>query len=96
MMVEDKQTLMRKLGTSHLAIELVQPLAAIPDVLADWKLALAANGSTLTYTYDVQAEETGIGPLLRQLDRMGVQIKNLNTSHSSLEEIFVNLVHARS
>jgi ABC-2 type transport system ATP-binding protein len=96
MMVEDKQTLMRKLGTSHLTIELVQPLPAIPDVLAEWKLALAANGATLTYTYDVQSEETGIGPLLRQLDRMGVQIKNLNTSHSSLEEIFVNLVHARS
>jgi ABC-2 type transport system ATP-binding protein len=95
-MVEEKATLMRKLGTSHLTIELVQPLAAIPAELAEWKLALAANGANLIYTYDVQAVETGIGPLLRQLDRMGVQIKNLNTSHSSLEEIFVNLVHARS
>jgi ABC-2 type transport system ATP-binding protein len=95
-MVEEKATLMRKLGTSHLTIELVQPLAAIPAELAEWKLTLAANGANLIYTYDVQAVETGIGPLLRQLDRMGVQIKNLNTSHSSLEEIFVNLVHARS
>jgi ABC-2 type transport system ATP-binding protein len=96
MMVEEKQTLMRKLGTSHLTIELVQQLPAIPEALAEWKLTLAANGSNLIYTYDVQSEETGIGPLLRQLDRMGVQIKNLNTSHSSLEQIFVNLVHARS
>jgi ABC-2 type transport system ATP-binding protein len=92
--VEEKATLMSKLGTSQLTIELQQPLAALPEALDPWRLERAHDGAELVYTYDVRSEETGIGPLLRQLDRMGVQIKNLHTRHSSLEDIFVNLVHA--
>jgi ABC-2 type transport system ATP-binding protein len=92
--VDDKATLMSKLGTSQLTIELQQPLAALPEALDSWRLERAHDGAELVYTYDVRSEETGIGPLLRQLDRMGVQIKNLHTRHSSLEDIFVNLVHA--
>jgi ABC-2 type transport system ATP-binding protein len=92
--VEEKATLMSKLGTSQLTIELQQPLAALPEALDSWRLERAHDGAELVYTYDVRSEETGIGPLLRQLDRMGVQIKNLHTRHSSLEDIFVNLVHA--
>ena len=98
--VEDKHVLMRRLGTSRLTVALQSALDHIPADLAPWNLAprnleRAADGATLIYTFDAQSEETGIGPLLRQLDRMGIQVKNLNTSHSSLEDIFVNLVHAR-
>ncbi|WIH04568.1 ABC transporter ATP-binding protein [Xanthomonas translucens pv. graminis] len=91
-LVEDKRTLMRKLGKKQLALTLQAPLPALPAALAAQSLELSADGAVLTYTYDVQAEQTGIGSLLRQLEEHGVEIKDLHYSESSLEEIFVNLV----
>jgi len=91
-LVEDKRTLMRKLGKKQLALTLQAPLPALPAALAAQPLELSADGAVLTYTYDVQAEQTGIGSLLRQLEEQGVEIKDLHSSESSLEEIFVNLV----
>ena len=91
-LVEDKATLMRKLGKKQLALTLQAPLHELPAALAAQPLELSADGATLTYTYDVQAEQTGIGSLLRQLEEHGVEIKDLHSSESSLEEIFVNLV----
>ncbi|OAX53978.1 ABC transporter ATP-binding protein [Xanthomonas graminis] len=91
-LVEDKRTLMRKLGKKQLALTLQAPLPALPVALAAQPLELSADGAVLTYTYDVQAEQTGIGSLLRQLEEHGVEIKDLHSSESSLEEIFVNLV----
>ncbi|QDI04774.1 ABC transporter ATP-binding protein [Xanthomonas cerealis pv. cerealis] len=91
-LVEDKRTLMRKLGRKQLALTLQAPLPALPAALAAQPLELSADGTVLTYTYDVQAEQTGIGSLLRQLEEQGVEIKDLHSSESSLEEIFVNLV----
>ncbi|UKE69135.1 ABC transporter ATP-binding protein [Xanthomonas cerealis pv. cerealis] len=91
-LVEDKRTLMRKLGKKQLALTLQAPLPALPAALAAQPLELSADGTVLTYTYDVQAEQTGIGSLLRQLEEQGVEIKDLHSSESSLEEIFVNLV----
>ncbi|UKE65384.1 ABC transporter ATP-binding protein [Xanthomonas graminis] len=91
-LVEDKRTLMRKLGKKQLTLTLQAPLAALPAALAAQPLELSADGTVLTYTYDVQAEQTGIGSLLRQLEEQGVEIKDLHSSESSLEEIFVNLV----
>ena len=91
-LVEDKRTLMRKLGKKQLALTLQAPLPALPAALAAQPLELSAGGAVLTYTYDVQAEQTGIGNLLRQLEEQGVEIKDLHSSESSLEEIFVNLV----
>ncbi|MET0549805.1 MAG: ABC transporter ATP-binding protein, partial [Xanthomonas sp.] len=95
-LVEDKRTLMRKLGKKQLALTLQAPLPALPPALAAQPLELSADGATLTYTYDAQAEQTGIGPLLRQLEEQGVEIKDLKSSESSLEEIFVNLVRPAS
>ncbi|UYC11652.1 ABC transporter ATP-binding protein [Xanthomonas sp. CFBP 8445] len=95
-LVEDKRTLMRKLGKKQLALTLQAPLPALPPALATQPLELSADGATLTYTYDAQAEQTGIGPLLRQLEEQGVEIKDLQSSESSLEEIFVNLVRPAS
>ena len=92
-LVEDKATLMRKLGKRQLALTLQEPLRAIPASLADLSLELSADGSTLTYTFDVQQEErTGIASLLRRLADEGVDFRDLHSSESSLEDIFVSLV----
>ncbi|MDG6348114.1 ABC transporter ATP-binding protein [Luteimonas sp. 8-5] len=91
--VEDKATLMRKLGKRQLALTLQAPLPAIPEALADLPLELSDDGTTLTYTFDVQQEErTGIAGLLRRLSELGVDFKDLHSSESSLEDIFVSLV----
>ena len=95
--VEDKATLMRKLGKRQLALTLQEPLPAIPVRLADLPLELSENGNTLTYTFDVQQEErTGIASLLRRLAEQGVDFKDLHSSESSLEDIFVSLVRERA
>ena len=94
-LVEDKAALMRKLGKTQLLLGLQQPLAAIPGDLAPWRLDLANAGTELTYSYDAQAENSGITALLRQLDRLGLEVKTLQTRQSSLEDIFVDLVHTR-
>ncbi len=92
-LVEDKRTLMRKLGKKQLTLSLQAPLAELPPALAGLPLELVDDGATLVYTFDVQAEDTGIGPLLRRLNELGIDFKDLHSSESSLEEIFVNLVH---
>ena len=91
--VEEKATLMRKLGKRQLALTLQAPLPAIPAALADLPLELSDDGSTLTYTFDVQQQErTGIAALLRRLAEQGVDFRDLHSSESSLEDIFVSLV----
>lgn len=94
-LVEDKDVLMRKLGKKQLTLQLQEPLAALPPGLAGDGLELAADGHELVYTFDAQAQETGIAGLLRQLHAAGVDFKDLQTQESSLEEIFVSLVRGR-
>ncbi|PTM55126.1 ABC-2 type transport system ATP-binding protein [Phreatobacter oligotrophus] len=94
-LVEDKAELMRKLGRKRLTVELQAPVAAVPDSLAAFDLALADGGNALVYSYDSQAERTGITALLQGLSDAGLRLKDLQTEQSSLEEIFVNLVSTR-
>jgi ABC-2 type transport system ATP-binding protein len=94
--VEDKTALMRKLGKKQLTLNLCHPLAAIPSDLVDDRLALAAEGNELIYTYDATAEQTGIAELIEKLSQRGIDFKDLQTKESSLEEIFVNLVGSSS
>jgi len=95
-LVEDKTTLMRKLGKKQLTLHLQSPLAAIPGELANRQLELRDGGLQLVYTFDTQAETTGIASLLRHLREAGIDFKDLQTSESSLEEIFVSLVKAKT
>jgi ABC-2 type transport system ATP-binding protein len=91
-LVEDKAELMRKLGRKQLTLQLHKKLDAIPDELAAHRLTLATDGNELLYTYDTQGERTGITALLGDLNRSGIRFKDLNTTQSSLEDIFVDLV----
>ena len=91
--VEDKAVLMRQLGKKQLTLTLQQPMAQIPTTLARWPLLLGADGATLTYTFDTQQEDTGIAALLRALAEHGIDFKDLHSSESSLEDIFVSLIH---
>ena len=91
--VEDKQVLMRKLGKKQLTLQLQNPLQAIPVELSSLPLELADAGHALVYTFDAQKEETGIAALLKRLGELGIDFKDLHSSESSLEEIFVSLVH---
>ncbi len=91
-LVEEKHTLMRKLGKKQLILELSQPLALIPGSLAGFELELSADGNQLVYTFDTQAERTGITSLLDDLKESGIAFRDLDTTQSTLEEIFVNLV----
>ncbi|HEY1550075.1 MAG TPA: ABC transporter ATP-binding protein [Kofleriaceae bacterium] len=88
--VEEKSTLMRRLGKRELVIQLQQKLDHAPDEPAG--LALSADGLTLTYTFDVQREQTGIAALLKRLGELGLEIKDLHSKETSLEDIFVDLV----
>jgi len=92
-LVEDKAELMRKLGKKQLTLQLHERLAAVPDALVAYRLALAADGCELVYNYDTQQGRTGITDLLDALRRAGVRFKDLQTTQSSLEDIFVDLVH---
>jgi ABC-2 type transport system ATP-binding protein len=94
-LVEDKAVLMQKLGKKQLKLHLQNPLTAIPAELAGHPLELSADGSELTYTFDAQGEKTGIAGLLRRLNEHGIDFKDLQSSESSLEDIFVSLVRAR-
>ena len=94
-LVEEKAALMRKLGKKQLTLHLQEPLAAIPAGLEGYLLELADGGADLVYTFDAQAEHTGIAELLRELSKRGVDFKDLQTRQSSLEEIFVSLVRSR-
>jgi ABC-2 type transport system ATP-binding protein len=90
--VDDKKALMKKLGKRQLTLTLQSPLAEVPPELADWKLALNADGHELQFTFDAAVEQAGVGPLLRRLEQLGIAWRDLNTRESSLEEIFVSLV----
>jgi ABC-2 type transport system ATP-binding protein len=94
--VEEKAALMRKLGKKQLTLHLQERLAAVPAGLEGYRLELAGDGSELVYTFDAQAENTGIAELLRELSRKGIDFKDLQTEQSSLEEIFVSLVRSRA
>ncbi len=94
-LVEEKTELMKKLGTKQLTLHLQAPLAHIPASLAAYNLALAGNGGDLIYTYDSKSARAGIATLLKDLDDAGVAFKDLQTTQSSLEDIFVNLVKDR-
>ncbi|HET9033101.1 MAG TPA: ABC transporter ATP-binding protein [Dokdonella sp.] len=91
-LVEDKHVLMRKLGKKQLTLSLQQSMENIPHGLSGLPLELSADGLILTYTFDTQSEETGIASLLRRLGEQGIDFKDLQSSESSLEEIFVSLV----
>ena len=91
-LVEDKSALMHKLGKKQLTLHLAEPLSTIPEALGRHQLSLASQGRDLVYTYDAQAEKSGIPALLEDLDRAGIAFKDLHTTQSSLEEIFVDLV----
>jgi len=92
-LVEDKDTLMQKLGKKRLTLQLQRPLTRIPDELLGYPIELSPDGNELIYTFDAQHERTGIAALLRRLNEHGIDFKDLQSSQSSLEEIFVNLVH---
>ncbi len=94
-LVEDKHVLMRKLGRKQLTLHLQAPLTEIPAQLANRQIELSADGNDLIYTFDTQTESTGIASLLRQLNELGIDFKDLRTEESSLEEIFVSLVRSR-
>ncbi|MET0630209.1 MAG: ABC transporter ATP-binding protein [Xanthobacteraceae bacterium] len=94
-LVEDKAELMHKLGKKQLALQLAKKLDAIPPELAAHDLTLAGDGSELIYTYDTQGERTGITALLGALNHAGIRFRDLRTTQSSLEDIFVDLVRQR-
>ncbi len=91
-LVENKTELMRKLGKKQLTLHLQEKLTRIPSRLADYHLELSGDGSDLTYTYDTQGEHARIAALLEDLDKEGISFKDLQTTQSSLEDIFVSLV----
>jgi ABC-2 type transport system ATP-binding protein len=93
MLVEDKDTLIHKLGTKKLTLHLQHPLASIPADLGEQPLELSEDGTEIVYTFDAQDEHTGIAHVLRKLNKHGVEFKDVQSSQSSLEEIFVNLVN---
>jgi ABC-2 type transport system ATP-binding protein len=95
-LVEDKTELMRKLGKKQLTLELQQRLDALPEGLGAYRLELTAEGSQLVYTYESHSERTGITALLKDLNAAGIKFRDLYTSQSSLEDIFVDLVKARA
>jgi ABC-2 type transport system ATP-binding protein len=95
-LVEDKAELMRKLGRKRLTLQLSAPLAALPPALAAYDLVLDGGGSELTYTFDARSGRAGIAALLKDLGEHGIAFKDLQTSQSSLEDIFVGLLEDRS
>jgi ABC-2 type transport system ATP-binding protein len=95
-LVEEKTELMKKLGKKELTVNLQEPMTTIPDELAGWQLVLSADGGELVYTFDAKDNSAGIPALLRRLSDLGIGYKDLNTRQSSLEDIFVSLVHERA
>jgi ABC-2 type transport system ATP-binding protein len=91
--VDEKKSLIARMGRKTLDIMLAEPLAAIPPELSDWTLRLEHEGHVLCYEFDSHAERTGIASLMRRLGDLGIAYKDLSTHQSSLEDIFVELVH---
>ncbi len=96
LLAEEKASLMRRLGRKQMRIELQSPLDALPENLTHYQLERAEDGCSLTYTYDTKAERTGIRALLNDLNAANIRISDVQTSQSSLEEIFVDLVKEKS
>ena len=96
LLVDDKNRLMRDLGKKQLVLDLKQPITQLPESLAGHDLELSADGEQLTYTYSTRGDRTGITALLQDLNADGLHLKDLKTSQSSLEEIFVQLVKSKS
>jgi ABC-2 type transport system ATP-binding protein len=92
LLVEDKAALMRKFGKRRLTLTLRKPMHGLPAALADWRLELDENGRRLTYCFDADSEGAGIPVLLRRLGELGVDFGDLETSTSTLEDIFISLV----
>jgi len=92
--VDEKKALMARLGRKTLDIVLAEPLAAVPAELATLNVRLDDDGHTLSYEFDSNANRTGIASLMRQLGDLGIAYKDLSTHQSSLEDIFVELVHS--
>ena len=94
LLVEDKLALMKKLGKKHLTIELKEPIDSLPRALSDYDLVLSRDGRELSCTYDTLSDRTGITSLLQSVKSAGLVMKDLNTTQSSLEDIFIDLVRA--
>jgi ABC-2 type transport system ATP-binding protein len=94
--VEEKRALMKKLGKKAVSFHLNEPLSALPDGLSDWHLALKDSGHLIEYTFDTQAERTGVTSLIRRMGELGLTFRDLDTKSSSLEDIFVSLVHGKA
>jgi ABC-2 type transport system ATP-binding protein len=94
--VEDKAHLMRKLGKRQLTLQLQRPLLQLPTALAEYPLELSQDGHALVFNFDAHSRETGIPGLLRRLSELGIEIKDLHSQESSLEDIFVGLVSTRA
>lgn len=91
-LVEEKKTLMQKMGTKQLSLTLKQSLSELPTELNCPELTLSEDGTTLVYSFDVKSEQTGVADLLRKMEQLGIDYTDLNSRQSSLEDIFVNLV----
>ena len=91
-LVEDKAALMRRLGKRHLTLTLNAPLPALPPELSAWSLTLAPDGRKLIYGFDAKAADNGMPALLRKLGELAIGYTDLETSNSTLEDIFVSLV----
>ncbi|VVE07388.1 multidrug ABC transporter ATP-binding protein [Pandoraea cepalis] len=94
-LVQEKTELMRHMGSKRLTLQLTEPLSAVPEALAAYGLTLGANGTELVFAYDANIEQTSIATLLRDMERAGISVKDLHTTQSSLEDIFVSLVHRK-
>ena len=92
-LVEDKTRLMQQLGRKRLTLQLQRPLQALPPELADWPLTLADGGHALVHEFDTARDASNLPELLRRLAGLGIDFKDLQTEQSSLEDIFVDLVH---
>jgi ABC-2 type transport system ATP-binding protein len=92
-LVEEKNALIKKLGRKTLTLNLAEPMATVPAELGEWRLELAGEGHELVYEFDSHAEATGVPSLLRRMSDLGIAFKDLHTKQSSLEDIFVGLVH---
>ena len=93
LLVEDKDKLMERMGQKQLRVQLTDPLTAIPDALSEYNLSIGADGQSLVYSYDTNSDRTGITRLLQDVAKAGLQLRDVETQQSSLEDIFVSLVH---
>ena len=95
LVVDDKDALKHKLGKRQLCIELENTIESVPQELSSWNLELANDGNQIIYTYDTYSEDTGVADLMRAVDNSELILKDITTSQSSLEDIFINLVETQ-